>query len=176
MGFRKGRNRCFRGLITPSAVLLFSLIILAVSLSFITFYNFINKIYFRNKISFDIIQSIHNAIIENCESGYGGKAMYVFVPPGSRIIFYENKVRFIGVDVEGVTSEAIELMLKSQYGKFSKIKFKINLLRDELLLEYFSLDSRGLLFTKMDIPAGSYMITLECEAFTRVKVLATPSD
>lgn len=165
-----------KGLITVSTLIFVSVFILFVLISF-SFLNRYIKYYHVENIMLKSVTSIHDAIVNSCCNGYGGTGVVVFVPSGSYILFRENYISIVGVDIKTFNKEFLETILKSRiHCSFLDIEVEID--KDSLLLKYYILvtsERRQITFTSFTVPPGSHVIFLYCKAFHKIEITIASS-
>lgn len=164
------------GLITPSTALLFILLILAVSISYMFASSFIREFYIQRRFYIENVFSIHRAIVRVCNRGCGGTTFTVFIPSESKIVFESNQVKFTGVELRGYSPEYIELMLNRDD---DVIVVKAALHEDKIVLSYFfrsnTRETQPLSFKGEVIPPGLFTVTIFCDKFVDVNVEVYPA-
>jgi hypothetical protein len=165
-------------MITPATVVLYSVLILAITLASSTAFRYLGSLYMREKAPMETLVLLHRAVVEACSSGYGGIKVEIFVPPGSRVIFYGDELTVEGVDMKREEAEGVKLLVSSVRSDPINIKDVI-VQRNALSLRYsvqLSNAERPVSFEeKVVVPSGLWSVTLVCKGFDSVSVRISPS-
>jgi hypothetical protein len=174
-----GGGRGFRrGMITSATVVLYSVLILAILIASSTAFRYLGSLYMREKLPMETVILLHRAVVEACSSGYGSVKVEIFVPPGSRVIFYGSELTVEGVDMKREEAEGIWVLVNSIRSDPISVK-DVVVQGNALSLRYrvkLNDAERPVSFEgKVVVPSGLWSVTLVCKTFDSVSVRISPS-
>jgi len=173
------RERGFRrAAITPATVVLYSVLILAITIASSTAFRYLGSFYMREKAPMETVILLHRAVVEACSSGYGSIKIEIFVPPGSRVVFYGDELTVEGVDMKREETEGVKLLVSSI--RSDPIGVKDVMVQGGVLSLRYSVQlsnaERPVSFVgKVVVPSGLWSVTLVCKGFDSVSVRVSPS-
>ena len=174
-----GRGRGFRrGMITPATVVLYSVLILAILIASSTAFRYIGSLYMRERMPMETVILLHRAVVEACSGGYGSVKVEIFVPPGSRVMFYGSELTVEGVDMKREEAEGVWVLVSSI--RSDPIGVKDVVVQGSALSLRYSVQlndaERPVSFEgKVVVPSGLWSVTLVCKTFDSVSVRISPS-
>jgi hypothetical protein len=165
-------------MITPATIVLYSVLILAIMIASSTAFRYLGSLYMRYKVPMETVILLHRAIVEACSSGYGSVKVEIFVPPGSRVVFYGSELTVEGVSVKGEEAEGIKVLVRSI--RADPIGVKDVVVQENALSLKYSVQLSGsekpVSFEgKVVVPSGLWSVTLVCKTFDSVSARVTPS-